>query len=135
MVGEQNKLHHVAADSLSSGTAQTSGMRRLAAISGATVGAQAIWMGQSHLAPDTNSGPHHHGSSETGIYVVSGDPVFVYFDGEREASVAAHPGDYIYVPPFVPHIETNPSPNVEAVVVLARSTQEAIVVNLHTLAP
>jgi uncharacterized RmlC-like cupin family protein len=133
MVGDQNKLHLVSADSLSSGTAQTSGMRRLAAISGATVGAQAIWMGQSHLAPNTNSGPHHHGQSETGIYVVSGDPVFVYHDGEQEIQVATHPGDYLFVPPFVPHVETNPSPDVEAVVVLARSTQEAIVVNLDAL--
>jgi uncharacterized RmlC-like cupin family protein len=108
-------------------------MRRLAALSGASVGAQAIWMGQTHVAPSTNSGPHHHGHSETGIYVVSGDPVFVYHDGEREVRIATHPGDYVYVPAFVPHIETNPSPDVEAVVVIARSTQEAIVVNLEGL--
>jgi uncharacterized RmlC-like cupin family protein len=109
-------------------------MQRFAAITGATVGAQAIWMGEAHTAPNTRSGPHHHGHSETGIYVVSGDPVFVYHDGEKEVRLQTHPGDYIYVPPFIPHIETNPS-DVEAVLVVARSTQEAIVVNLEALAP
>jgi uncharacterized RmlC-like cupin family protein len=43
------------------------------------------------------------------------------------------PGDYIFVPPFVPHREENPDPAEEAVVVIARSTQEAIVVNLPQL--
>jgi uncharacterized RmlC-like cupin family protein len=108
-------------------------MKRLAAISGAAVGAQAIWMGQTHVAPGVTSGPHHHGHSETGIYVVSGAPVFIYHDGDREVRVQTRPGDYVYVPPFVPHIEANPSPDVEAVVVIARTTQEAIVVNLGSL--
>jgi uncharacterized RmlC-like cupin family protein len=44
-----------------------------------------------------------------------------------------NPGDYVYVPPHVPHIEENPSPDEVAVVVIARTTQEAIVVNLHVL--
>ncbi len=43
------------------------------------------------------------------------------------------PGDYVWVPPHVPHREENRSPDAEAVVVIARSTQEAIVVNLSEL--
>ena len=43
------------------------------------------------------------------------------------------PGDYVWVPPHVPHREENPSPDTEAVVVIARSTQEAIVVNVPSL--
>jgi uncharacterized RmlC-like cupin family protein len=129
------KLHHIPAGSTSSGTAQTSGMRRFAAISGDSVGAQAIWMGEAHTPPNSSSGPHHHGHSETGLYIVSGDPVFVYHDGQQEVRVETHPGDYVYVPPFIPHIETNPSPDAEAVIVVARTTQEAIVVNLEALAP
>jgi uncharacterized RmlC-like cupin family protein len=127
------KLHHVPAGSLTSSTAQTSGMQRFAAISGAKVGAQAIWMGQTHVAPATTSGPHHHGHSETGIFVVSGTPVFSYHDGTQEVHIQTKPGDYVYVPPFVPHIESNPSSDTEAVVVIARSTQEAIVENLASL--
>jgi uncharacterized RmlC-like cupin family protein len=45
------------------------------------------------------------------------------------------PGDYVYVPPWVPHREENPDPDTEAVVVISRTTQEAIVVNLPDLHP
>jgi len=65
--------------------------------------------------------------------VVSGTPAFVYLDDDREVRLQAGPGDYVFVPPFVPHREENPSPDQEAVVVIARSTQEAIVVNLPGL--
>lgn len=108
-------------------------MRRIATISAQTVGSQAIFMGQTHVAPGTSSGPHHHGRSETGIYVVSGHPVFVYREAGEEARLETSPGDYIFVPPFVPHIEANPSPDEEAIIVVARSTQEAIVENLDSL--
>jgi len=95
-------------------------------------------MGQTHVAPDTRSANHHHGESETGIYVVSGRPVFVFLDGGVERRLQAGPGDYVYVPPWVPHREENPDPDSEAVVVIARTTQEAIVINvenLHWLGP
>ena len=126
-------LHHVTADGLSSDTTQTPGMRRLEAISGKTVGSEKLWMGQTHVAPATASGDHHHGEAETAIYVVSGHPVFVFAEGEREVRLETSPGDYIFVPPYVPHREENPAPDEEAVVVIARSTQEAIVVNLPSL--
>ena len=127
------RLHRIAAGSLSAETAQTAGMRRLAAISGATVGSGGVWMGQTHVAPATRSAPHHHGHSETAIYVVSGRPVFIFKAAGEEVRLETEPGDYVFVPPFVPHIEENPSPDEEAVVVIARSTQEAIVENLDAL--
>jgi uncharacterized RmlC-like cupin family protein len=108
-------------------------MQRFAALSGDRVGARALWMGRSHVAPTTNSGPHHHGDSETGIFVVSGRPAFLYREGDQVVELQTAPGDFIYVPPFVPHVESNPSPDQEAVVVVARTTQEAIVVNLEQL--
>jgi uncharacterized RmlC-like cupin family protein len=89
-------------------------------------------MGQAHVAPATLSGNHHHGDSETGIYVVSGGPVFVFADGDDEVRLVTKPGDYVYVPPWVPHREENPGDD-EAVVVLSRTTQEAIVVNVPDL--
>ncbi|MEO3796254.1 cupin domain-containing protein [Nonomuraea sp. B10E15] len=127
-------LRHVPAGRLSGDTAQSSGMRRLAAISGATAGSTRLWMGQTHVAPATRSSDHHHGASETAIYVVSGTPAFVFLEDAEEVRIEAGPGDYIYVPPYVPHREENPDPSQEAVVVIARSTQEAIVVNLPGLA-
>ena len=148
---ERTRVHHVRAGDLDAGTAQTGGMRRFAAISGARVGSERMWMGQTHVAPATASADHHHGDSETAIYVVSGHPEFVFVEntantedakdaenaagGGREVRLRTGPGDYVFVPPFVPHREENPDPREEAVVVIARSTQEAIVVNLPGLYP
>ncbi|MYS19690.1 Uncharacterized protein, RmlC-like cupin domain [Streptomyces sp. DvalAA-14] len=132
-----NRLHHIRADGLDGDTAQTGGMRRFAAISGGTVGSERLWMGQTHVAPATSSSDHHHGASETAIYVVSGRPEFVFLDDSgaepAEVRLVTGPGDYVFVPPFVPHREENPDPAGEAVVVIARSTQEAVVVNLPAL--
>ncbi|WP_399880808.1 cupin domain-containing protein [Streptomyces sp. BBFR51] len=133
----RSRLHHIRADALDGDTAQTGGMRRFAAVSGRVAGSEKLWMGQTHVAPATSSSDHHHGESETAIYVVSGHPEFVFLDdsgeGPREVRLRTSPGDYIFVPPFVPHREENPDPADEAVVVIARSTQEAIVVNLPRL--
>ncbi|TAK68500.1 MAG: cupin domain-containing protein [Actinomycetota bacterium] len=131
------RLHHVTPLGLDAETAQTSGMRRFAAISGATVHARGLWMGETHVAPSTASANHHHGESETAIFVVSGHPEFVFLDleGEVPTEVRVHtsPGDYVFVPPHVPHREENPDPDDVAIVVIARTTQEAIVVNLDSL--
>ncbi len=105
----------------------------MAALSGETVGSRAIWMGETHVAPRVASGPHHHGKSETGIFVVSGHPEFIYSEDGHEVRLTTKPGDYIYVPPFVHHIESNAHSDEEAVVVIARTTQEAIVENLEDL--
>jgi uncharacterized RmlC-like cupin family protein len=131
--GFHRRLHQVKQSSLSVATGQTPGMRRVEAISGLSVGSTALWMGQTHVAPATRSANHHHGKSETGIYVASGHPEFVFLDGDDESRLRASPGDYIYVPPWVPHREENPDPDNEALVILARTTQEAIVVNLPDL--
>jgi uncharacterized RmlC-like cupin family protein len=127
------RLHHTGRDQLSEDTAQTPGMRRYEAISGRRNGSRKIWMGESHIGPAMVSGDHHHGEAETGIYVVSGHPVFVFLEGGEERRVETEPGNYVYVPPYVPHREENPSAEEHAVVVLARSTQEGIVVNLPSL--
>jgi uncharacterized RmlC-like cupin family protein len=127
------KLHHVGHDQLSEDTAQTPGMRRYEAISGKRTGSRKIWMGKNHVGPGLVSADHHHGEAETGIYVVAGHPVFVFLEHGEERRIETGPGDYVYVPPYVPHREENPSQDEEAVVVLARSTQEGIVVNLPSL--
>jgi uncharacterized RmlC-like cupin family protein len=125
-------LVHIRAGELRGDTGQTPGMTRLEAISGKNSGSAKIWMGQTHVAPGTRSGDHHHGPAETAIYVVSGTPAFVFAEGDDEIRLEAAPGDYIFVPPYVPHREENPGRD-EAVVVIARSSQEAIVVNLDSL--
>jgi uncharacterized RmlC-like cupin family protein len=130
------QLHHLRAADLSAHTTQTAGMTRREAISATTVGASSLWMGQTHVAAVTASGDHHHGDAETAIYVVSGNPVFVFAagpePGDGEVRLETAPGDYVFVPPYVPHREENPGDE-EAVVVIARSRQEGMVVNLPSL--
>jgi uncharacterized RmlC-like cupin family protein len=127
------RLYQVRAAELTTDTAQTSGMRREEAISGATVGSEKLWTGRTIVGPEVNSGDHHHGESETSIYVVSGHPEFVFLEDGAERRLRTEPGDFVYVPPWVPHREENPDPAEEAVVVISRTTQEAIVVNLPGL--
>ncbi|MHB1509173.1 MAG: cupin domain-containing protein [Acidimicrobiales bacterium] len=130
---EPQTVQHIKAGTLSTDTAQTPGMQRYEAISGRGLGCEALWMGETRVAPGARSSNHHHGYSETAIYVLTGHPVFVVAEGIGERRIETSPGDYVYVPPFVPHREENPDMNMGAVVVIARSTQEAIVINLADL--
>src|SRR5271166_2910522 len=130
-----NRVHHIKASEISSDTAQSEGLRRFAALSGRSVGAEKLWMGETHVSPASASSNHHHGESETAIYVRSGNPEFVFHDGVQEVRISTAPGDYVFIPPYLPHREENPDPHSPAEVVIARSTQEAIVVNLPELYP
>ena len=127
-------LHHTRAGELDSDTAQTKGMQRFEALSQRHGGTEQLWLGENHVGANMNSGDHHHGAAETGIYVVSGHPVFVFLEDGEERRIEAGPGDYVFVPPYVPHREENPHDE-PAVVVLARNRQEGIVVNLPSLDP
>ncbi len=116
-----------------SDTPQTPGMQRFAAISGSLTGSRHLWMGGNTVAPGQRSADHHHGEADSGIYIVSGHPRFVFLEEGEEQHVDTGPGDFVYVPAWVPHREENPSVDEAAVVVLARSTPEEIVVNLPDL--
>jgi len=115
--------------SLDPNTAQTPGMDRKAAINAARVGAQKIWAGTVTIHAKAKTGAHHHGALESVIYVVRGRARMRW--GERLEFVAeAGPGDFIYVPPYVPHQEINASDSETLECVLVRSDNEAVVVNL-----
>ena len=86
-------------------------------------------MGKNHVGPRAGQ-DRRHGEAETGIYVVSGRPVFVFLEDDEEKRIETGPGDFVYVPPFVPHRQEKPAEDEEAVIILARSTQEGVLVNL-----
>jgi uncharacterized RmlC-like cupin family protein len=119
----------VRADEVTSGaTGQTYGMTRYEAISGRSVGAQRLWMGRSVAPPGLVTTAHHHGDSESALYVARGRPTFL-FGPELRQRVDVAAGDFLFIPPHAVHVEANlGDEDVEFVVV--RSTQEAIVVNL-----
>jgi uncharacterized RmlC-like cupin family protein len=121
-------------DQLDPNTAQTPGMFRQAAINHARVGAQKIWAGKVDIQPNAKTGVHHHGALESVIFVVSGHARMRW--GDRLEFVAdAFPGDFIYVPPYVPHQEINADPEHNLECVLVRSDNEAVVVNITDIAP
>jgi len=116
-------------DQLDTNTPQTPGMDRAAAINFARVGAQKIWAGTVNIKPNAKTGAHHHGPLESVIYVVKGRARMRW--GEKLEYVAeAGPGDFIFVPPYVPHQEINASTDEPLECVLVRSDNEAVVVNL-----
>jgi uncharacterized RmlC-like cupin family protein len=124
----------IPATSLDSNTAQTPGMSRAAAINLARVGAQKLWAGTVTIHPDAKTGAHHHGHLESVIYVVKGRARMRW--GEKlEFTAEAGPGDFIFVPPWVPHQEINANPDEELECVLVRSDSEAVAVNLPDLEP
>lgn len=119
----------IPAGSLDANTIQTPGMNRAAAIDFARVGAQKIWAGTVHIHPNAKTGAHHHGALESVIYVIKGRARMRW--GEAlEFTAEAGPGDFIYVPPYVPHQEINASTDETLECVLVRSDNEAVVVNL-----
>ena len=119
----------VKASELDVNTPQTPGMTRAAAIDFARAGANKLWAGTVSVQPNAKTGAHHHGHLESIIYVVKGRARMRW--GEQLEYVAeADAGDFIYVPPWVPHQEINARADEPLECVLVRSDQEPVVVNL-----
>lgn len=122
-------LRIVTGDSLDLNTPQTEGMTRAAAITHARAGAEKLWAGTVSIEPDVKTGAHHHGELESIIYVVKGRARMRWGD-ELEYVAEAGAGDFIFVPPYVPHQEINASPDEVLECILVRSGQDPVVVNL-----
>jgi len=119
----------IKSDQLDGNTAQTPGMLRAAAINSAR-GAQRIWAGTVVIHPNAKTGAHHHGPLESVIYVVRGIARMRWGD-RLEFMAEADAGDFIFVPPYVPHQEINRSSSAPLECVLVRSDNESVVVNLN----
>jgi uncharacterized RmlC-like cupin family protein len=131
---ERHGVKIVRAGELDNNTPQTPGMTRAAAITHARTGAEKLWAGRMLVEPDAKTGPHHHGALETVLYIVHGRARLRWGD-HMEYVGEAGPGDFIYVPPFVPHQEINASSTERCEAVVVRNDQEAVVVNLPIETP
>ena len=120
--------------SLDTNTPQTPGMARAAAITNARVGAQKLWAGTVKIHANAKTGAHHHGHLESVIYVVKGKARMRWGD-KLQFTAEAGPGDFIYVPPYVPHQEINALEDEELECVLMRSDDSAVAVNIPDLVP
>jgi uncharacterized RmlC-like cupin family protein len=104
-------------------------MLRVEGVGARTVGAKGIWLGHAQIDRGVQSGPHHHGHVESAIFILSGRARFRY--GERlEHVLEASAGDYVFVPPYVVHQEINASDEEAVEAIVARNSQENVVVNV-----
>ena len=130
----EHGIRIVRAGELDANTPQTPGMSRAAAITHAKTGASKLWAGTVVVEPAAKTGAHHHGELETVLYIVRGRARFRWGD-RLEFVEEAGPGDFIYVPPYVPHQEMNAHNDEPVEAVVVRSGQEPIVVNLDIASP
>jgi uncharacterized RmlC-like cupin family protein len=131
---QNHGIRIVRAGELDTNTPQSPGMTRAAAITNARTGASKLWAGTVVVQPDAKTGPHHHGELETVLYVVRGCARMRWGD-HLEFSDEAGPGDFIFVPPYVPHQEINARQDEPCECVVVRSGQDPIVVNLQMETP
>jgi len=131
---KERGIRVVRAGELDTNTPQTAGMSLAAAITRARTGASKLWAGTVVVEPAARTGAHHHGELETVIYIVRGRARFRWGDC-LEHVLDAGPGDFVYVPPFVPHQEMNGLPDQPVEAVIVRSGQEPVVVNLDIPSP
>jgi uncharacterized RmlC-like cupin family protein len=109
-------------------TGQSGGAVRISGVSTQHTPATKIWYGQVSNEPGYRSFPHHHGEAETGGYVLRGHGR-IYFGEDYKEFIDMTEGDWVFVPPYMPHVEANMSITDELVWLTAR-TPENIVVNL-----
>ncbi len=112
----------------SANTAQTTGMSRQGAITPDLCSSKGLWMGFVS-APPGSSDVHHHENAESGIYVLKGR-IKIHFGDMLADSVIAEAGDFLYIPPFAPHVEENLNPDEPAELIVARNSAEYMVTNI-----
>ncbi|QTV79101.1 cupin domain-containing protein [Microbacterium sp. NIBRBAC000506063] len=110
-------------------TGQSGGAVRVSGVSVQHTPATKIWFGKVSNEPGYRSLPHHHGEAETGGYVLTGT-ARIYYGESYSEWVDMHEGDFVFVPPYMPHVEANMS-TTEELIWLTTRTPENIVVNLE----
>lgn len=116
------------AEGLDGGTGQSGDCVRMSGVSPQHTPATKIWFGRVTNEPGHRSPPHHHCEAETGGYVLSGHGR-IYFGEDYKEYIDMFAGDFVFVPPFMPHVEVNMSTTEELVWLTCR-TPDNLVENL-----
>ena len=109
-------------------TGQSGGAHRVSGVSPQHTPATKIWFGKVSNLPGYRSLPHHHGEAETGGYVLAGHGR-IYFGESYSEFLDMTEGDFVFVPPYMPHVEVNMSIT-EDLIWLTTRTPDNIVINL-----
>lgn len=98
-------------------------------ISAHTAGSKVLCMHMVVFPPGGKAVSHYHSGYETVIYVIKGNVKTLYGVGLKKEMVNG-PGDFIFIPPNVPHLPMNLSETEEVVAIVARNDpneQESVV--------
>ena len=128
-VANDASLQVVRGSQVTTDTAQSAGALRVAGIADVNTPATRIWLGKLSNEPGYHSVAHHHGDAETAAYVLKGS-ARIYYGADYQEHVDLEEGDFLFVPPNFPHIESNRSDTDELVWLTARSPDN-VVVNLE----
>ncbi|MEJ8822053.1 cupin domain-containing protein [Variovorax humicola] len=100
--------------------ATSQGLPYFVGISGHSAGASGLSMHLVVIPPGARSEPHFHEGHETAIYVLHGRVETVYGDGLAQ-SVVSEAGDFLFIPPGVPHVAINLSASEPARAIVSRN--------------
>jgi uncharacterized RmlC-like cupin family protein len=89
-------------------------------VSASVCGARGLSLSYVVVPPGAVSEPHYHDGYETAIYQLEGQ-VETRYGPELAESVVTGPGDFLFVPPGVPHQAVNLSATERAVAIIARN--------------
>lgn len=95
-------------------------------INAETVGARTLFLGLVTLPPGERTRAHVHELHESAFYVLSGSDIELWSGANLEHREVAGPGDYLFIPPNVPHVAVNRSKTQPAVFVGARNEPSAV---------
>jgi uncharacterized RmlC-like cupin family protein len=84
------------------------GLDYFSGISAESTGAMAICMHLLEMPPGVSANPHYHEAHETAIFVLEGSGAMRY-GPELEHIMGFEGGDFVYIPPGVPHQPYNPT--------------------------
>jgi uncharacterized RmlC-like cupin family protein len=113
-------------------TGQSGGLAFVTGVGPQHTPATRLWFGKASNQPGFRSLPHHHGEAETGAYLLSGR-ARIYFGENFSEFIDLSAGDFMFVPPYLPHLEANMSTSDELWWIACRSP-ENIIVNLPDVA-
>jgi uncharacterized RmlC-like cupin family protein len=110
-------------------TMSVQGFGNFVGISADTSGATRIAMNLVVIPPRGKAKAHYHDGFETAIYLLQGE-VETLYGGGLSRSVINQAGDFLFIPPSVPHQPRNVSDTVPAIAIVARNDpreQESVV--------
>jgi uncharacterized RmlC-like cupin family protein len=103
--------------------ADVTGFEYRAGVVAETVGCERLALQLVRIQPGVRSQAHSHGDHESAAYVLEGEVVTWFGEGLIKHATA-RPGDFVFIPPNVPHVAANYG-DVDAVALMARSDPAA----------